>query len=142
MNNIFKINISKFEKVILSCYLIVITLSIGIVIYKPMSSDWFFNITYLFESVIISLLIYIVSKAFIIMFIKLSVALWGKSWIWEYRIKFVAFIVNSSMYLASLFSLISIIRGFIQLDPQLMIYSCGFLGVLVGGYDGKEIYAN
>ncbi|GEM_PF-7108204 len=140
MNNLLKVNISKFEKNTLSFCLILTILSCIIITLKPISPDIFQNITYLFETILMFLLTYIILRTVIIIFIKLSLAIWGKSWVWEYRKKFVIFVVNSAMYIATLFSLIFIIKGFIQLDPQLIIYSCGFLGALVGGYYGKRRY--
>jgi len=82
--------------------------------------------------------IYIISRTAVITFIKLSLAIWGESWIWEYRKKFVLFIVNSAMYIFTLISLVSIIQGFIQLDVWLIMPSLGLLGVLVGGYEAKK----
>lgn len=138
MRKIFKINISIFEKNILIFCLSITIISAGLIILKPISTNIFQNGIFFFRIILMFVWIYIISRTSIIMFIKLSVVLWGKSWIWEYRKKFVLFIVNSAMYIFTLISLISIIQGFLQLDVQIIMYSLGFLGVLVGGYDGKK----
>ncbi len=142
MKDVFKINISKFEKSILVFCLIITISSFAIIIINPISADTFQNVIYLFEMILIFLFVYTISRTAVITFVKLSLVIWGKSWIWEYRKKFVLFILNSTMYIFTLTFLVSIIQGFIQLDIWLIMPSLGFLGVLSGRYDVKKKYTD
>lgn len=142
MKDVFKINISKFEKNILMFCLIITIIWFVIIIINPISADAFQNVTYLFEMILIFLFVYIISRTAVITFVKLSLVIWGKSWIWEYRKKFVLFILNSAMYIFTLTFLVSIVQGFIQLDIWLIMSSLGFLGVLSGRYNIKKRYTD
>ncbi len=130
--------ISKAEIIFILFYMLLIAIALFCVLFIPNSSYKKHDFSFIISSFIISVIIYVSCKYLIFAFIKTCIAIWYKSDIWEYRKKFLLYVVHSLMYVFTLLSLIYVLMGLRTLDLQLAFYSYGLMGVLIGGVTGKE----